>query len=45
MGYDTKTEITTHGFRAMARTMLAERLKFPAALFYVSATRYLFSIA
>ncbi|MCL2791375.1 MAG: integrase arm-type DNA-binding domain-containing protein, partial [Desulfobulbus sp.] len=26
MGYDTKTEITGHGFRAMARTMLAERL-------------------
>jgi len=29
MGYDTKTEITGHGFRAMARTMLAERLHFP----------------
>jgi len=29
MGYDTKTEITGHGFRAMARTMLAERLKMP----------------
>lgn len=26
MGFDTKTEITGHGFRAMARTMLAERL-------------------
>jgi integrase len=26
MGYDTKAEITGHGFRAMARTMLAERL-------------------
>lgn len=26
MGYDTKTEITGHGFRAMARTILAERL-------------------
>ena len=26
MGYDTKTEITGHGFRAMARTLLAERL-------------------
>ncbi len=26
MGYDTKTEITGHGFRAMARTMLSERL-------------------
>jgi len=28
MGYDTKTEITGHGFRAMARTLLAERLGF-----------------
>jgi integrase len=26
MGYDTKTQITGHGFRAMARTMLHERL-------------------
>jgi integrase len=26
MGYDTKTEITGHGFRAMARTLLHERL-------------------
>ena len=26
MGYDTKTEITGHGFRSMARTLLAERL-------------------
>jgi integrase len=26
MGIDTKAELTTHGFRAMARTMLAERL-------------------
>ena len=26
MGYDTKNEITGHGFRAMARTLLAERL-------------------
>lgn len=26
MGYDTKTEMTTHGFRAMARTILAEEL-------------------
>lgn len=26
MGYDTKTEITAHGFRAMARTILAEEL-------------------
>jgi integrase len=30
MGYDTQTEITGHGFRAMARTLLAERLHFPA---------------
>jgi integrase len=28
MGYDTKTEITGHGFRATARTMLHERLRF-----------------
>lgn len=28
MGYDTKTEITGHGFRAMARTMIEERLKY-----------------
>lgn len=27
MGYDTKTQITGHGFRAMARTILHERLK------------------
>ncbi len=27
MGYDTKTEITGHGFRAMARTLLHERLR------------------
>jgi integrase len=27
MGYDTKTEITGHGFRAMARTILSEELK------------------
>lgn len=26
MGYDTRTEITGHGFRAMARTLLHERL-------------------
>jgi integrase len=26
IGYDTKTEITGHGFRAMARTILAEEL-------------------
>ena len=29
LGYDTKTEITGHGFRAMARTLLAEELHFP----------------
>jgi integrase len=29
MGYDTKTEMTGHGFRAMARTLLAEELHFP----------------
>jgi integrase len=28
LGYDTKTEITGHGFRAMARTLLAEELGF-----------------
>lgn len=28
MGYDTKTQITGHGFRAMARTILHERLEF-----------------
>ena len=28
MGYDTKTQITGHGFRAMARTALHERLNF-----------------
>ena len=26
MGYDTKTEITAHGFRAMARTILHQEL-------------------
>jgi integrase len=30
MGFDTKTEITGHGFRAMARTILHEKLRFPA---------------
>jgi len=29
IGYDTKTEITAHGFRATARTLLAEQLHFP----------------
>ncbi len=28
LGFDTKTEITGHGFRAMARTILHERLRF-----------------
>ncbi len=28
MGIDTKTEITAHGFRAMARTVLDEELLF-----------------
>lgn len=31
MGYDTQTEITAHGFRAMARTLLHEQLKFDPA--------------
>jgi integrase len=30
LGFDTKTEVTGHGFRATARTLLDERLKFPA---------------
>jgi integrase len=29
MGYDTRTDITGHGFRAMARTLLHEELGFP----------------
>ncbi|GHU30322.1 integrase [Betaproteobacteria bacterium] len=29
LGYDTKTEVTGHGFRATARTLLAEELGFP----------------
>jgi integrase len=29
LGFNTKTEITGHGFRAMARTLLHERLGFP----------------
>lgn len=28
LGFDTKKEITAHGFRAIARTLLHERLKF-----------------
>ena len=31
MGYDTKQEMTGHGFRAMARTILQEKLKFNIA--------------
>lgn len=30
LGYDTKTEMTGHGFRAMARTILHEQLRFPS---------------
>ncbi len=29
MGYNTKEDITAHGFRAMARTLLHENLRFP----------------
>ncbi|GHU29393.1 integrase [Betaproteobacteria bacterium] len=29
MGYDTGAQMTGHGFRAMARTLLAEELEFP----------------
>ncbi len=32
MGYDTKTQITGHGFRAMARTLLHERLGIDPAI-------------
>jgi len=32
MGYDTKTEITGHGFRAMARTILHEEMSFAPEL-------------
>ena len=32
MGYDTKTEITGHGFRAMARTILHQGLNFAPEL-------------
>lgn len=32
MGYDTKTEITGHGFRAMARTILDEELRIAPAV-------------
>lgn len=32
MGYDTKTEMTGHGFRAMARTILHEELRFDVAV-------------
>jgi integrase len=29
MGYNTQTQITGHGFRAMAYTLLREKLKYP----------------
>lgn len=32
MGYDTKTDITGHGFRAMARTIIHEKLKIDPAI-------------
>jgi len=32
MGYDTRTEITGHGFRAMARTILHQELGFAPEL-------------
>lgn len=32
MGYSTKTDVTAHGFRATARTLLVERLGFPEAV-------------
>ncbi len=32
MGIDTQNDMTTHGFRAMARTMLAEKLGLPEAV-------------
>ncbi len=32
MGYDTQTQITGHGFRAMARTLLHERLNIDPAI-------------
>ncbi len=32
MGYDTQTQITGHGFRAMARTLLHERLEIDPAI-------------
>lgn len=32
MGYDTQQEMTGHGFRATARTILVQTLKFPAAV-------------
>ena len=32
LGYDTKTQITGHGFRAMARTILHERLNIDPAI-------------
>jgi integrase len=32
MGYSTKTEVTGHGFRATARTLVVELLEFPEAV-------------
>lgn len=32
LGYDTRTEITGHGFRAMARTILHQELNFAPEL-------------
>ena len=32
MGYNTQEEITTHGFRAMARTLLREKLRFDSEI-------------
>ena len=32
MGYNTQTEITGHGFRAMARTIMDERLNIDQAI-------------
>jgi integrase len=29
MGYNTQTEMTGHGFRAMAYTLLRQKLKYP----------------
>lgn len=37
MGYDTKTEMTGHGFRAMARTILHEELRFAVCCYRCAA--------